>query len=81
MDTRPQRHGGDSSGSMWRGCKPAEKCNRIELRLRVVVRGCIWVISRVSERVRPPSRAIQVLRNADGCGGVSTFLEKSVTKV
>ena len=25
--------------------------------------------------------AIQVLRNADGVGGVSDFLEKSVTKV
>ena len=60
VDTCPQRHGGDSSSSMGRGCKPAEKCNRIELRLRVVVavRGCIWVIYRVSERVRPPLGAL-----------------------
>ena len=29
----------------------------------------------------PLTGAIQVLRNADGVGGVSDFLEKSVTKV
>ena len=38
-------------------------------------------ILRYMQMLRFKKGAIQVLRNADGGGGVSDFLEKSITKV
>ena len=40
-----------------------------------------WLTLVASFLETPHLGAIQVLRNADGGGGVSDFLEKSVTKV
>ena len=47
----------------------------------IIVRVCVCSYFNAERTKFLGKGAIQVLRNADGGGGVSGFLEKSVTKV